>query len=706
MATLEYPSVKNLLIELGCEEIPAFVQEGAAEFLHNFLVQRLKELNFKVEGGKYFATPRRLAALIKVSPYSEEVLIEKKGPPLKVAYDDKGNPTKALLSFLKGIGANLEDVYTIREGDKEYVGVKVKGGGEFIGDVIGNLILEYIGSVPLPKRMRWDNSGITFIRPIRWILCILEDEVLNFRLGNISSSNITYLSRVPENRSVVIDKAEYYERILEENDIIPDFQKRKKRIKEEIEKFFPIIEGDFERYNVDVENLIYEITGLVEKGFAIYGKFDESFLKNLYPDVITVAMVSHQRYVPHIENGRLHAGFVAFSNNPKNLSGQVKGFENVLKARLNDALFYKNEDLKRPLDWYVGNLRNILWLKGVGTLYDKTQKVLEVVKNLPDVGINENLIFVAKHYLFDTATSMIADGKEFTKLEGKIGYYYVKDITGNENLARAIYDSHLPKGNEFPKTYEGHIVALADNIVQIRGLLDMGYKWTSSRDPLGIRMSARKLIALLLYDNNGITLGRKPLKGFLKFFDKHSDAVVSLIEELLPTSVEYLQRIFNYPYYPIKGKFTQLTFKGENLFLECVKAKVLEVILLGGDAERFITITKRVKNILEAKPTKFLKDEGGYERYEEALKDYLSQLEISLSKALKWENLDNEGVFSLWNEYMGNLMGLYDILDEFFSNVPVMVEDEGKRNYRLNLLKKAYGLIGEVLRFDRVEGFI
>lgn len=698
--------MEGLLIELGCEEIPAFVQEDAAKFLHNFLVQKLKELNFKVEEGKYYATPRRLAVFIKVSPYSEEVLIERKGPPLKIAYDDNGNPTKALLSFLKGMGANLEDVYVIKEGEKEYVGVKIKRGGEFVGDIIERIILEYLDSVPLPKRMRWDDSGITFIRPIRWILCLLGDRVLNIRIGNINSSNITYLARVPENKSVVIDKAEDYEDILEKNGVIPDFQKRKERIKGEVEKFFPVIAEDFERYNVNIENLIYEITGLVEKGFAVYGRFDENFLKELYPDVITVAMVSHQRYIPHIEGGKLYPGFVAFSNNPKNLSGQVKGFENVLKARLNDALFYKNEDLRRSLDWYVENLKNILWLKGIGSLYDKTERVVDVVKNLPGVRINEKLLFVARHYLFDTATSMIADGKEFTLLEGKIGYYYVKDLTGDEHLARAIYDSHLPKGREFPKTYEGHIVALADNIVQIKGLLDMGYRWTSSRDPLGIRMSTRKLIALLLYENNGITFGRIPLREFLQFFDNHIKTAVSLIEELLPTSVEFIQRVFNYPYYPTKGKYTQLTFKGENLFLECVKAKILEDRISGKDAERFITITKRVKNILSSKPTKFLKDEGGYERYENALKDYLSQLEDNLSGALKWENLDNEGVFSLWNEYVENLMGLYDVLDEFFSNVPVMVEDEGKRNYRLNLLKKAYDLIGEVLRFDRVEGFI
>ncbi len=695
--------MKDLLVEIGCEEIPAFVQENLARYLHDFLVQRLRELNFEVDEGRYFATPTRIASLIKVEPHSKEVLVERKGPPLKLAYDEGGNPTSSLLSFLRSVGANIDETFVMREGEREYVGVRVKMGGEFIGEHMGNIILEFINTAPLPKRMRWDNSGLTFIRPIRWIVCMLDNEVLRFRLGSLESSNLTFISRFPEKRKVRLEKAGDYERILEENGIIPDFRKRKERIRKETENFFRLVDEDFERLSVEIENLIYEIAGLVEKGYAIYGRFDERFLKEIYPEVITTAMVSHQRYIPHIEGGDLKAGFVVFSNNPNGLEKQVKGFESVLRARLEDALFYKTEDLKKNPDYFVENLKNILWLKGVGSLYDKINEVEKISSRISDLVRVEvsQVQKVARYYMFDVSTSMVGEGKEFAKLEGKIGYYYWKEFYGDEMFARAIYDAHLPKGKDFPKTKEGHIVAVADTIAQIRGLLDMGYKWTSSRDPLGIRALARRLVLLLLYDNNKFILGKLSFSEFLQFLSDHSEIFLSLIEDNLPSALEFLQARFGYPFYPKSGYFAILTFRGKNLFLDMVKARVLEEIV----SERFITITKRVKNILESKPSKFLEDTGN-EDYEKKLGDFLLILEDKLMKAKDAEkvlwDLDGKEVFEVWMDYGRAILGLYDILDEFFSHVPVMVSDEEKRKRRLGLMERVYGFICEMVREDRM----
>ncbi len=695
--------MKDLLVEIGCEEIPAFVQESLARYLHDFLVQRLRELNFEVDKGRYFATPTRIASLIKVEPYSNEVLLEKKGPPLKLAYDEGGNPTSSLLSFLRSVGANLDDTFVMREGEREYVGVRVKKGGEFIGEHMGNIILEFINTAPLPKRMRWDNSGLTFIRPIRWIVCMLDNEVLSFRLGNLESSNLTFISRFPERRKVRLEKAGDYERILEENGIVPDFNKRKERIRKETEKFFRLVDEDFERLSVEVENLICEIAGLVEKGYAIYGRFDERFLKDIYPEVITTAMVSHQRYIPHIEGGDLKAGFVVFSNNPNGLEKQIKGFESVLRARLEDALFYKTEDLKKNPDYFADNLKKILWLKGIGSLYDKIKEVEKISSKISDLVKVEvsQVQKVARYYLFDVSTSMVGEGKEFAKLEGKIGYYYWREFGGDEMFARAIYDAHLPKGKDFPKTREGHIVAVADTIAQIKGILDTGYKWTSSRDPLGIRALARRLILLLLYDNNKFILGKLSFSEFLQFLSDHSEIFLSLIEDTLPSALEFLQGRFGYPFYPKSGHFAVLTFRGKNLFLDMVKARVLEEIV----SERFITITKRIKNILESKPSKFLEDTGD-EDYEKKLGDFLLILEDKLRKAKDTEkvlwDLDGKEVFEVWMDYGRAILDLYDILDEFFSHVPVMVSDEEKRKRRLGLMERAYSFICEVVREDRM----
>jgi len=169
--------VKKLLVELGCEEIPAFVQEGAASFLLDFLVKNLRDRGFSVGSGRYFATPTRLAALVDVEPVSTTVEEERVGPPAKVAYDPHGRPTMALVKFAESVGARPEDAYVVEKGKGKYVAVKVKRGGEHLKDVLGGILEEYVRNVPLPKRMRWDDSGLTFIRPIRWLVVLLGKEV-------------------------------------------------------------------------------------------------------------------------------------------------------------------------------------------------------------------------------------------------------------------------------------------------------------------------------------------------------------------------------------------------------------------------------------------------------------------------------------------------------------------------------------------------
>ncbi len=698
--------MKRLLIELGCEEIPAFVQEKLSKEFYDFVIGRLRELSFKVGEGKYFATPRRIALTLDVSPYNERITVERKGPPVSVAYDKEGKPTKALLGFLKSMGASLDDVFVIKEGSKEYVGIKLEKGGEHISRHLNDILNEFIRDVQLPKMMRWDDSGITFIRPIRWLICLLGDEIMDINIGRIGSSNYTFGPRIP-NQKIILSRAEEYEEVLERNGIIPDFRKRLKHIYESVESYFKINKNDFEKFAVDIDSLLYEIAGLVEKGYAVYGRFDERFLKDLYPEVITVAMVSHQRYVPHIEDGSLKPGFIAFSNNPKNLENQRKGFERVLKARLEDALFYKTQDLKVPMDEHVENLKNILWLRGLGSLYDKVLRVSEILERLPVIKVDENYKKVARYYLFDTATSMIGDGKEFTKLEGKIGYYYAKDIWGDENLARGIYDAHLPKGGEFPTTLEGHSVGIADCITQIDGLLKIGYKWTSSRDPMGIRAYTKKFVSLLLYENKGVIFAKEDLEEFLKLFESDRNKVRELISDMYIPSIKYIQEIFSYEFYPINALYAEITFKGDNLYIEAVKGRVMEERIKGENLQKFITVCKRVRNILNSKTTKFLKDEGGGEVYEDKLIRHIEGMEKFGEKLANWRDMEgHRDVKSIFGKFVDMILELHEILDEFFSNVPVMVDDEAVRGRRLRLIERAYNLIGKLMNFDNLDKLI
>ncbi len=703
------------MVELGCEEIPAFVQEGAAAYLLNFLRDNLKAKGFAVGNGRYFATPSRLSALLEVSPVSATVEVEKVGPPVKVAYDLEGRPTVALVKFAESVGARPEDAYVVERGKGKYVAVKVKSGGEHLKDVLKGLLEEYVRTVPLPKRMRWDDSGLTFIRPIRWLVVLYGDEVLPVSLGRLKAGRRTYTGRLPVRRAIDLPEAEAYEEVLEEAGVIPDFHKRLQRIREETERFFKLDREAYSEYETDVETLLYEITGLVEKGYAVYGKYDEAFLKSLYPEVIMAAMVAHQRYVPHLEDGQLKPGFVAFSNNPKGLETHRKGYESVLKARLDDALFYKTEDLKRPLSYYVANLKNVTWIKGLGSLYDRMERVREMARRMPKPeGINPEILdFVATHYLFDTATSMIRDGKEFTKLEGKIGYYYARDKLTEEwgdperaeRYAVGIYEARLPKGKRFPKTLEGTAVAIADALNTVDGLLKIDYRWTSSKDPLGIRTNVRRFLALLLHGGAGYEFGRYALRDFYALTETYPhrrDVWDGLVRDTLPNALTWIQETFSYGYYPEDPSNVLLTYDGENVFLSAIKARAYERVVVGENREKFATIVKRLRRIVGSEAKRLLKEEEPEKarEYEERLKGVLTAIEEGPLREVRDIDVLKQSpdvILRTYEAYLKALLSLYEALDEFFTYVPVMVENEENRKRRLALLKEALTLVDEIL---------
>ncbi|NPB03813.1 MAG: glycine--tRNA ligase subunit beta [Thermotogae bacterium] len=707
--------MKNLLVEIGCEELPAFVQEKLASDLSEFVAERLKDFGFEVESIKQFATPLRVGALWRVSPVSKVFEEEKVGPPRKVAYDSQKHPTLALLKFAESLGKDPKEAYVVKRGKGEYVAFKVKKGGQRVGEVMENILSSFVREVPLPKRMKWDDSGVTFIRPIRWLVVLLENEHLPVRLGNLWSDRYTYSGRLPRRLKIPIGEAGDYEKLLREVGVLPVFQERLLHIKEEVKRFFKVDPEEYEAYETDVEALLYEITGLVEKGYAVYGGFPPSFLNLLYPEVIMAAMTAHQRYVPHLEEGQLKAGFVAFSNNPKGLELHRKGYESVLKARLEDALFYKTEDLKRPLSYYVENLKNITWIRGLGSLYDRMERVKGMVRNfpLPSRADRKIIDFVATHYLFDTATSMIRDGKEFAKLEGKIGYYYARDKLTEmwDDPAKAnrwavgIYEAHLPKGRKFPKTLEGTAVAIADALTTTDGLLQIDYRWTSSKDPLGIRTNVRRFLALLLYDSNGYIFGRHDLRTYLRLtrtFTHRRKEWEGLLTDSLVNALRWVQMVFSYPYYPKDPSLILQTYDSENVFTSAVRARAYEKIIRGENREKFSTVVKRLKRILKSEARRLLKDESPQvsATYEGKLRNAVEHIEKDHLHSLENLNLNEISpmkLLDLYENYLNAVLDLYGVLDEFFSHVPVMVEDENVRENRLSLLKRAFDLINRII---------
>jgi len=428
--------MRNFLLEIGTEEMPPFEIEEITNQFSEKLLKLLKEEGFQFENYKLFSTPRRFAIIIyHLSEKGQDKFIERIGPPYDLAFKE-GKPTPSLIGFAKSINVSVNELYKVEKNGKFYIAGKQLLKGKTLKELISEKFEDIIRSINVKKSMFWlEGINFKFIRPIRWILCIYGKEVIEFNFLNIKSSNWTYGHRILSNKKIQINSADEYEKILEENFVIVDAKKRYDKIIDEIKKinYSPYFD----------ENLYKEINGLVEYPFLALCQFDESYLK--LPDkIIITAMKSHQRYIALFENGKITNKFIAIVNNFVN-DEMKKNLSKVLKARLEDAKFYFENDLKKPLISYLEDLKEIQFLEGSGSIYEKVQRVLKLSDYfINQIKLNEiKLKRAIMLYKNDLATSILREGKEFVELEGYISSIYAKLSGEDEQVVQIIYDSTL-----------------------------------------------------------------------------------------------------------------------------------------------------------------------------------------------------------------------------------------------------------------------
>ncbi len=671
------------LLEIGVEELPARFIDSALEQLKNNTKEILEEQRIAFENIETYATPRRLVLIIKGLAEKQETVYEKvKGPAKRIAYDEEGNPTKALQGFMRGQGVDIEQISLQDYNGETYVYTNVKKEGKATEDVLSENMPNIIKSVVFPKSMKWGGKNIRFARPIRWIVSIYNNKVVPFDLEGIKVSNVTRGHRFLGSSHIELSSVDEYFDVLEENYVIVDQNKRRDIIKYGSERLAKEKGGNL---LMDPE-LLEEVTYLVEYPTPLIGRIAEEYLK-LPVDVVITPMKEHLRYFPVIDDKeRLLPYFITVRNgNEKYLDVVRKGNEKVLGARLEDAKFFYYEDIKIPLEDYVDELKNIIFQEKLGTLYDKTirvQKLADKIGNYLEVGqeTKNNINRAAYLSKADLVTKMV---DEFTELQGKIGMEYAKQSGENEIVSLAIYEQYLPRfsGDQLPTTTAGAILSIADKLDTIVGCFAIGIQPTGSQDPYGLRRQALGIINIILDRKLNLNLG--DIIDFALYIYVEENGLVFDYKTVKQEILEFFNG-------RIKNMFSDMGIRYDiidgviatginNVYDLKLRADKLNTYIENEGLEDVLTTFNRVANLAKNASSTEIKRDLLVEEEEIELYETFNSIE---DKVINWLNKKE------YDKALEQFIALREPVDNFFDNVMVMVDDEELRENRLSLLAK------------------
>ncbi|NPA58422.1 MAG: glycine--tRNA ligase subunit beta, partial [Aquificae bacterium] len=460
--------MRNYLLEIGTEELPPTAVNTALEYFSEKLPELFKTYLGTEGDVEVFGSPRRIGFLLKnlkeKEPDREELII---GPPAKVGIDSEGRFTKAALSFAAKNNIPVEELQVIENEKGRYLAAKVVKEGKPLVDRINEVVPELVSRIPFPKTMRWDSSGYRFSRPIRWVVSLLDTEVVPVEIGNLKGGRHTYLHRfmtepVGRGERKELPDALSYGKVCKEGFVIPFYEEREKLIKKQIEEFAQTLDAQ----PVLDRELLNEVANLTEYPVAVLGNFSPEYLVLPKEVIITVCKV-HQRYFNFERDGQLIPKFLAFSNTAvPDTSVVAKGYEKVLKARLEDALFFYEEDLKHNLEEFYPKLAGVLFHQKLGSMLEKVErngKLALAVSRQTGLSDRDTVSRANKLSKCDLLTEMV---KEFDELQGIMGMHYALKQGEKEEVARAIYEHYLPKTGEdgLPQTETGTVLAVGDKL--------------------------------------------------------------------------------------------------------------------------------------------------------------------------------------------------------------------------------------------------
>ena len=677
---------KDLLFEIGAEEIPAGFMPNILGQLKQLAETKLNDAHLPFESIATYGTPRRLALIVKgLADTSAEISERHKGPSASIAYDADGNATKAAIGFARGKGLDVTDL-VVEDG---YIYAETKTAGVPAKDIVTDMLPQLITGLNFPKSMHWGNLDAKFVRPVRWLVALLDEDVIPVEFATVKSGNVTRGHRFLGADEITIKNASSYIDTLKENFVMVDQDARRELISKQLHDMAASKNASI----VWDDDLLEEINYLVEWPTALCGGFEESYLA--LPDAaIITPMKDHQRYFPLIDqDGKLLPMFLTVRNGSDHSIEVVQaGNERVLRARLDDAKFFFNEDRKKPLIDRQDGLTKIVFQEGLGNLADKTERLLKLGRVFgEECGLHEDAAVVLERATelakTDLTTGMVT---EFTELQGVMGKEYALLDGESPEVAEAIFEQYLPRfaGDVLPQTEAGKVLSIIDKVDNIVATFSRGLIPTGSQDPYALRRQTIGILNILLGSEWNISL-RPIFKASMEFLNVPGEKQEELLNQVEEFFTLRLKNIFldrEVPHHVIDLLLSNNELSvadAEGLVNALLANRIDENVELVQAYTRMYNLVKDVE--YTGVNSDLLKEDAEKELFEAASK-------ASEASSAAWEAGDYDAVVAV-------PATLVPAINKFFEDVMVMDKDEAIKANRLQLVRLAYSvmaIIGDI----------
>lgn len=681
---------RDLLIEIGTEELPPKALKNLSEAFANSIAEQLRSDNLNFAALENFASPRRLAVLLRsLDEQAPAQQIEAWGPPAKVAFDKDGKPTRAAEAFAEkqGIALTELDKHVANDGKQDKLFYRSDKPGANTADVIGPVVEKALAALPIPKRMRWGASRAEFVRPIHWVSMLFGNTALSGDIMGLAIGGSTRGHRFHANRELPLNKASDYETVLrEEGKVIASFDIRRQMIRDQVTAAGKQLGG----HAVIDDDLLDEVTALVEWPVALAGAFDERFLA-VPAEALISSMKEHQKYF-HVTNanGKLLPHFITVANIESTDPQQViEGNERVIRPRLSDAAFFFETDCKTSLFDRREKLKSVVFQEKLGTVFDKTERIAALAKTLAqkigaDAALAERAALLCKS---DLVTDMVF---EFADMQGIAGFYYANNDGEHADVASAMQEHYLPRfaGDALPATATGSVIALADRLDTITGIFGIGQPPSGSKDPFALRRACLGVLRIILEQSLALDL-----RELIELASSHHSGISAdkaLTDTVLAYMIERLRAVYDDQNIPVEV-FMAVTAKNLSAPLDIDRrVKAVYSFYQLPEAQALAAANKRVSNILakaDAAPAGSVDTSLLQEEAEKALASALETATAKLAPLLEQGD---------YEQGLRSLASLRAPVDAFFDQVMVNAEDDKLRANRLALLSNLRALFLQV----------
>ncbi|WP_047795176.1 glycine--tRNA ligase subunit beta [Exiguobacterium sp. JLM-2] len=680
--------MRDLLLEIGLEELPAQYVLRSEKQLAERVDAFLKEARVDFGSIEVYSTPRRLAVIVREVAETQQDLTETlRGPAKKIAQDAEGNWSKAAQGFARGRGLTVEDLYFAEEKGVEYVFAERHEKGQETLSLLNGLE-DVVRSLTFPKNMKWGTSSLRYMRPIRWLIALFGQDIIDFTIEGVRTNNVTRGHRFLSKGDVVISSPAEYVQTLESAFVMANYEMRKAEIERQIQEL-----ATKQGWTIPLDaDLLEEVTNLVEWPTALFGEFDEAYL-DLPEEVLITTMKEHQRYFPVYLDGTLKNYFVTVRNgNAEHLENVARGNEKVIRARLADAVFFYEEDKKTKIDDQLGRLDRIVFHEKLGTTGAKARRVTKIAKELAALfeADLEKVSRAGAIHKFDLVSQMVY---EFTELQGIMGEKYALQQGEDKEVAAAIREHYMPRfaGDASPETATGAVLALADKLDSIAAFFGIGMIPSGSQDPFALRRQAQGVVQILgdwKIDLSIDTLLSKVVELQLEagLYEADKEQVKAQLDDFFKLRLKYRLQEQQVRYDVIDAVLTtSLTVVRLDARAEAIQEFV------STDAKALIEQLSRVVNISkkgeagDVDPSLFEND------HEIALHDAIEQTAPATADAVE----------------MGDYKKALDLLQQlespimmYFEHTMVMSDDEAVRQNRLHEMNRLATTIKRVADFN------